>query len=571
MPIRGFAKGASSRHPGFQSTPPLIALGGLNEDENPQSLKQTDLKIASNTARKGNMTGTRPGVVYGDSDYTAAITSAAAVQGIHEYIRSVGSGNRDLVSVAGGQVYKTHNGTALDKSATTITSGAANRWTFASFQDSMFAAGGADADGFWYWDGTGAGSGVLGEVALSFDVKFVFSKWNMLFVGGMDGSTFDDNPMVARYCDYATDATDEANWKQSNVIPGQLLGENFGIGSYGSEYMTGFASYTDNRGDFLLFLTNKRIVTFQPNPTLTSNADAFRITDTIATGCVTQDAFVSLGLDVGDSVYLSEDGIHSLAQSQQYGNRDSQYLSWPIRKTFDTLNRSRLKFASGAYWPTEGMVLFSVSTGSNSVNDLILCLDIKGAERLTPETVRWYKWELNGMDANLIVPMRGSDGNPYPYVAGTAGEVVRFNRDTYSDLSTNVINCRFQTKDEDFGLPSREKHVGDAFVSLQGNGSYTVQHSIMLDDGSRLGQTSLLEVPTGGDVWGTGKWGKAKWSSDDGIKRQRIPGVGSSVTIGHRFQHSGANEPFWVGLISQEVMISGPTDDAEANTVGSSS
>jgi hypothetical protein len=310
------------------------------------------------------------------------------------------------------------------------------------------------------------------------------------------------------------------------------------------------------------------VVGFSPNPNLTSSADAFIISESIATGCVSQDAFVNLGLDVGDAVYLSEDGIHSLSMSQQYGNRDQTYLSWPIRKTFDRLNRSRLKYAKSAYWPNEGIVLFAVSTGANVVNDTILCLDIKNAQRLSPENVRWYVWRLNGATVNTMKLARGSDNKPYIYFGGNAGEVVRFDRHVYSDNGAS-ISATFQTKNEDFGLPSREKHIGDVYIGLQGNGNYTVQHSILVDDGQSTTQHSLLEVPTGTGIWGTALWGQFTWGGEGSIKRHRVPGVGSGVTVSHRFSHSGASEPFWLSFLSQEIFSSGPADDVEANTVGS--
>jgi len=572
MPLNRFSRSHARRQPGFQGSSPIAVLGGLNEDENRQALRPADLRVALNCARKGGMTGTRPGVTYGDSDYTVAIAGTnPAITGIFDYRRNRDD-DRDLLVVQDGDVFKDSSGTALDKSTNSVTISTGNdyHWTFASYQDKVFAAGGKDGDSFWYWDGAGA----LNKVSLvdsggsAVDVKYVFAKWNMIFVGGMNGANFDDNEMVFRYCDYATDATVATNWKSANVLPGQLLGENFGVSSYGSEYNTGIASFQDNRNDSLLFLTNERIVSFVPNPNLTSNANAFRLQDTVATGCVNQNAFVNLGLDVGDAVYLSQDGIHSLAQSEQFGDRVTQYLSWPIRKTFDTLNRSRFKYASGAFWPTEGMVLFSVATGSNTTNNLILCMDIKGADRITPETVRWYRWDLTGITANVIRAVRGSDKKPYLYVGGTAGQLVRFDRDTYSDLGTGAISTVIQTKDEDFGLPSREKHIGDTYCILQGSGNYTINHSTMTDDGEIQLQTSAIEVPNTGSVYDTGVYGTATYGDSESVIRHRIPGVGSSVTIGHRFAHAVANEPFWLGVMNQEVMISGPTDDATPNMAG---
>jgi hypothetical protein len=571
MPLRGFAKSHARGQPGFQAVRPLIELGGLNEDENPQAVLPHQLRLANNCVRKGSMTGTRPGVEYGDEDYTVSLGATEEVQGIHEYARNYDA-SRDLIVVAEGKVYKDQAVAALDKATNSvvITAGQNNLWTFADFQDKMFAAGGAAGDSFWYWDGNlDTGTGELNLVGLGFDVQYVFSKWNMMFVGGIENSgTFAENPMVWRYCDYATDATVAANWKVSNVIPGQLLGENYGVGSYGNEFSTGIASHQNNNGDFLLLLTNKRIVSFVPNQNVTSNANAFRLFDTVGTGCVNQNAFVNLGIDVGDAVYLGPDGVHSLAQSQEFGSTVTEYLSWPIRKTWDTVVRNRLKYASGTYWPTEGLVIFCLSTQSSAVNDTVLCLDIKNSGRLTPESVRWYKWKLNGIVPNIIRPVRGADGKPYPYVGGNAGEVVRFDRGYYSDLSTNTIDVEFRTRDEDFGLASREKTVGDAFISIQGVGDFAVRHTFVLDDGTIQGQSSFIEVPSAESLWGAAVWDEAIWGGSDVTVRHRIAGIGSSPTISHMFSHSGAQEPFWIGLLNQEIMISGPTDDATNESVG---
>lgn len=574
MTLRGFAKQQARKQSGYVSARPLYALGGLNEDENPRAIPPTDLIRAENTARKGSLTGTRPGVAYGDGDWDAAVTGDAPIQGVHEFSWASGA-NRKVVAVSGGNVYDGHDQTAEDKvtNSVTITAGADNQWTFADYQDKMFAAGGASGDSCWYWDGTSA----LNKIdfsALDSEPQYIFEKWNFMFVGGLTGTAYDDNPMVGRYCDYGKDATDIANWPSTNVMPGQLLNENFGVGSFGGEYNTGFGEFLGKDSDFLLFLTNKRIFAYQKNDPglITGSETAFKHTNTIGVGCVSQKAFVNMGADAGDAVFLSRDGVHSLAQSREHGEDATTYLSWPIRRTWQTLNQSRLDKAWGAYWPSEGMVIFSVSTGSNTTNDLLLVMDTKGAQSLTPETVRWYKWRLNGVTPNVLRLARGSDGKPYVYVGGTAGEVCRFDRDTYRDLTdAGTISVDMQTPNDDFGLPSRDKNIGDAFILVKGSGSGTVQHTLMLDDGRVSGQTSLLEVPASAAQWapaGSARWGISQWSGDNAVKRHRVPGVGSSTTVGHRFQRSGSSQPFFIGLLDQQVMITGPTADAEANTVG---
>lgn len=547
----------------------LVMLGGLYEDEHPTAIEATYLLRARNVVRKGRTTGTRPGLIQQDADYTSAISGTPGVQGIYEFSRARGT-LRTLVVVADGEIYSNRT-TTLNKATNSVvvSNGDNYLWNFATHANIMYAAGGnAGTDSVWYWDGSAApGKFDLATMGITAGARYIFQKWNLLFLTGFNGTAYNDNPMVFRYPDWGTDPRTAANWVATNVAPGQNLGENFGPGSYGEEYATGFGSFSQgNQSDYLLHLTNKRIAAYQPNPALTSASDMLLQAFVVDTGCVGQNAFVNLGMDVGDCVYLSKDGVHSLAQSLEHGNAVNRYLSWPIRKTFDALNRSRLKYATGTYWPNEGLVLFLVTTGSASTHNLILCMDIKDADRITPDSVRWYKWDFTGINPNYITVGRGTDDAPYCYVGDLAGRVMRFGRNTYNDMGA-AIAADIITKNDDFGLPHKMKNLGDTFVGLQGSGSYQIGHHLLLDDGQRTGQTSLLSAPGGGALWNSFNWGEADWGSNDATIRHRISSVGSSPTVSHRFFHSSPDQPFWITSLSQEVFVSGATQDSDANPV----
>lgn len=564
----------------------INSYGGLNEDENPLALKPDQLREAINCCRLGNLTGTRPGLVR-DSEFVADIDDSGSetVEGIYEY-RQNRDEDRELVVVSKGKVYASDDGTALTLSGgLTLTAGAANTWTFANFQNNLWAAGGAAGDDVWTWDGSGNPTERLDSIFGPGGIhpKYVFSKFQTLFLGGFQngGTNFYDNALCARYCDYASDATDPLSWPNSNTIPGELLGENPGGSSFGAEYNTGFGSYQDNSGDFLLFLTNRRILAFRENPSVSSNANRFVQTDAVATGCVSQNAFVDLGLDQGDAVYMSEHGIHSMALSQQFGDRENNFLSWPIRKTWETLNRSRLETACGAYWPEEGLVLFGVATGSNTHLNLILAMDIKGVTQLSPDTVRWYKWIIPSGVASLnyLTAARDPDGIPRIYAGGQAGEVAAFSRTAYSDLGS-AISVAFRGRDEDMGFPTASKAIGDAWLMVGGSGTYNPTLTYLVDDGRKVENShslnvalpgftldnaggtlpgaSLLDNPAG-DLAGAGTLG-----SDFNLIRDRIDGYGEGFTISHRFTHTAVNEPFFIGQISQEVAANGISLEASA-------
>lgn len=569
MALRGVAKSAATNQQRKITSAAAAGFGGLVEEEHPLGRRPTDLIEARNVMRRGFMLGTRPHLKLGDGAYDAAIAGTPDCQGIYEFSTNKDS-TRELVAVANGLLYTADATTITQGAGVVITSGPDYLWSFATFQNKMFAAGGNPAlDSFWYRTAAGNATDIdfatMGGV-IAAGAKYVFQKWNFLFLGGLNGTAYNDNPLVARYCDWGTDATVPANWGANNVIPGQTLTQNFGPGSYGREYNTGFGSFTDNRNDFLLFLTNKRLISIIPNPALTGNTDAFMMNDSVEVGCVSQHAFVNLGQDFGDAVYMSENGIHSLAMSKEYGNRVGEYLSWPIRQTFAGLNKSRLKYTSAAYWPDEGVVLFLVSTGSSTTHNRILCLDVRGAQRLTPDEVRWYIWDFNSsIVLNHLAPGRGSDGKPYIYAGDLAGRIMRFERDTYSDVGS-AYSVVIQTANDDAGLMAKTKTVGDTYVLMQGAGSYQVQHNYILNDGQTAGKGTLLSVPTSGALWGTGVWGTATWGTENATQRQRIYGVGISPTIGHRFAHSGLAQPFWIGSLTQEAFVSGHGQDAETNT-----
>lgn len=556
-------------------------LGGLNEDENPAVIQPNQLRVASNTARLGALTGTRPGLVR-DSQYDADISGDPIIHGLHEY-RSGRDANRQLVAIADGVVHTSDTVTVTQAGGVTITAPASAasdyRWSMATYQDLLWGVGGASGDSIWSWDGSGDITARLSTLGIR--PRYAFAKFNTLLFGGFyTGTDAWNNPLVARYCDYAADATDALSWPNSNSIPGLLLGENSGVASYGQEYNTGFGSFTDNRGDFLFFLTNKRIISFRENPNVSSNANRFVQTDAISNGCVSQSAYVDLGFDQGDAIYVSSQGIHSVALSQQFGNRESVFLSWPIRKTFETINRSRLETIQAAYWPDEGMVVIGIPTGSNTYLDTLLCCDIKGAKQISPDTVRWYKWTLSGVNASVITVARDpSTDTPRIYVGGQAGEVAAFNRGTYSDLGS-AYGTLFRTKDEDYGAPTVEKAIGDTNVMARGTGNYSPSMAYLVDDSRKTISSEPIDLTldgfvldnTAGNLSGASTMDNAEGTlvgagilgSDSNVIRERIVGCGTGYTVALQFSHSAANEPFFIGQVTQEIAGSGRADETAA-------
>lgn len=543
--------------------------GGHNGDENPGALRIGELQEELNVYLRGETLGTRPGLEHDDqytSDFDPGTTDA--IQGIYE-ARTSFDATRNLLVIADGKLYVIGQGTAgatpTDVTGSlTITAGQDNRWHFASFKGDVFFAGGSTTTtgntslGKWTLEDESTAAGSLSNASAvtisgtSQRPLYLFSKWNRLWANGFQGTDPDDNPMAGRY----SALNDGDTWPEANSIGGvSAVG---GLSAFGGEFSTGWAEYEDNDGDWLLYLTNRRIYAISQTGQLFS---PFAKTDNIDAGCVNQSAFVNLGTDSGDAIWVSDQGIHSIRQSQQFGGRVSKFLSWKIRDIWKTLNRNRLKHTVGAYWPNEGVVIFAMTTGSNTSHDLLLCLDVKANEgrELTADGARWYQWRLaSGLsdNANVVVPARDASGTPYVYVGTTGGKVLRFDASLSSDVSSPYA-ARAVLADHDLGLPGVRKTIGRVFTKLQPGGSYQIQMRTRFNYGDRITQQIPLDMPVNASLVGTAQVGTDRVASSKSTLREVVRPYGSGETIGFDFSHSVGSEPFYLASLSYEADAGG--------------
>ena len=536
----------------------LSGLQGLNEDETSDQLGPLELTEALNTCRFGSSYGTRPGLAFeaaGTGNYSATV-AAGLVQGGTEFGVRNNTTDNWLVSVVNGNVYYDSGSGALVKTGVTIS--ATGRWTFAQYNGSLYGAGGANNDRVWKW--TGAAADALSPVTFEsdtnadgiadtlIDAKYVLEKWNYGFLAGMNDTAADNNPMVVRYSSLG----DLDTWPVGNTIGGSsAIG---GFDSYGGNAITGLAEFSAGGREWVLVLTQKRIysVIQLPDP-----ETPFHVDDTIANGCVAQQAFVSLGVDSGDAIYLSRKGIHSLRQSQQFGGREDAFLSWKVRQAFNTANFTTIQNSSGVYWEKEGLVLFAIPTGSSTWPDLVLCLDIKGIEELSARTARWSFWRPSlgaGVGiTSLFICKDASTALEYVYLGTTDGKVCRFQRIVYDDLG-NAYIAKFRTKDEDFGVPRNDKGVGDMLTTLRftARGS-TIQYQTVFNRGTKQGSVRTLALSGSQALWDSARWDQDIWGSAVQETERKIYGTGSGRTISHRFSCANRDEPFFLIELGYQV------------------
>jgi hypothetical protein len=561
----------------------LKEWGGLNEDENPSSLEPGELTECSNAAPYGRSMGTRPGVnrEATGGDYVDKIASGGnnTVKGLYHFSKRTDFQRDKLIAVVNKQIY------VDDDNANRITQGAScdipssgdNVHTFAQYRGNVFLAGYvqniAGATIHW-WDGAAATFSALqidNVIPLPIpNAKYLISKWGYLFVSGFQGGTLGNvsNPMVVRFNDIGADETTTIAWPPANTIgTGIAVGSVGGLREYGGEFITGLAEFQDNEGDWLLILTSHRLVAvIRDRFQVVASGDPFIVHSSIANGCVHQNAYVNLGLDYGDAIYVSHRGIHSVRQSQEYGGRDDTFLSWKIRRTFETINRSRMQYIVGGYDQNEGYVLFAVPTGSSTKNDTILCLDVRDKASITAGKAKWYVWKLSGSE-RVTSMASAPDGNDFPrlFVGGDEGSVGFWSRSEYTDFGSG-FQVSWTDKHEDFGVPSLEKASGDMTVDVQPGGTYSPTVTTVFDFGAKQGPAHALTMGTTGALWedhtdpaGPTTWDFFDWAAGDIVTvRHKLYDVGRGTTIASRFAHVGTNQPFFIA--GQARQVSGVTE-----------
>lgn len=562
-------------------------LLGLNLDENPDALAPGELVAADNACRRGNFVGTRPGVVAlgTGEDYENAVDETNAIRGAIEFRQSYDE-NRALIVVAehttGSQIFY-QDGAQL---AGTPTIAPSNDYIYSMtvHANRFYMAGGppgkaqVQTEEMVTWDGdstvpSAATDLVITDKASASQLypKFVLSWSNFLLINGLQQTAANrnnsNNPAVTRYATFGSDPTADASWSDANTLG--FNATRIGIGTYGENFATGFGTYTDNRGNFLMVLGSNQIASYRGDIQFGND---FVHTDTIDLGCVHERAFVNPGLDVGDAVFVSDKpAVHSLRQSQEHGDTEGSFLSWKIRTFMNGLNRSRIHHTCAAYAANLGMIVFAFSTATHTSegHDVLMALDVRDKSTLNARDALWYgPWRLSGdITVNHMAYLR-SAANAYSlHLFTTAGRVLRFDESVHSDLTSSGYGVLIETKPESYGDILSEKRVGDTQVVIASDvgGAYDITVRTIFDFGRKQSGPVMARSPlaSGSVIGATTLVGTATVGGGFGVATRKLYTAGKGQTVGYRFQHGGTNQPFYIGRIDTQVSGMGESSGSE--------
>lgn len=238
-----------------------------------------------------------------------------------------------------------------------------------------------------------------------------------------------------------------------------------------------------------------------------------------------------------DLYWVSRYGIHSLNLTQKYGDVEEAFLSWPIQKTFNGLNASRLNQVQGFYHPFRNLVGWFVPSGSNTQNDT--CLVYNYALGL------WATWKFASFKgASAMVAQTPTTKAPRLYIGGYAGFVFSGDQTTLADFDATVgYTFRVRTPNhmvmsEEVGV-LHEKQFQALTTITRPTGDYTADVNLSVD-GRTQSKTIDLEAQgatIGSFVMDTDVIGS---EADTKILETPIDDVGRGLQV--EWRQSGVNQ-----------------------------
>jgi hypothetical protein len=137
-----------------------------------------------------------------------------------------------------------------------------------------------------------------------------------------------------------------------------------------------------------------------------------------------------------------------------------------------------------------------------------------------------------------------------------------------SALATRPYIATLQTGHDAYGTILSPKTMGDVMLTMQPAGDYSPSYRTIFDYGRKSGRARSIPLQvSGGDLMGsTFIIGSSLMGTGESSQDVKISAFGSGRTISHEITHNGDNEPWRVGLIDVEVLVSqGQEDSGDAS------
>jgi hypothetical protein len=474
---------------------------GVQEETSQFQISPRELQIARNVHffEKGAWTK-RNGYI---KRFTNVLTSSPIITGLYELVQK--NGTSTFITSA-NVLYSGAQGAASASAITggltfTVGSEGQNLMSFVTFNNKVLGANGIE--NLWQYNGTTAanvaGSPPVGGILTTFQ--------NFIFLAG--NSTYP-------YRLYFSNDGDETIWTNTDY---------FDIGDMTSP-ITGLSVLYG----VLYVFTRKAIYSIRGY-----DRDTFTIDEiSLSTGCAAHKSVVKVDNNL---VWWSERGPYSFDGVQVH------YLGGKIQNIVVEINYGRLAYIVAELYKAKNQVWFSVSTGSNSNNNKVICMTYiptaSEGSGITDENVSFA--EYTGMAFNAMATERSTTELDRLYTGSYDGYI--YKQDQGSHDNSAGIDFLVKTPPIDMGYHSQFKRFRFLRIFLKQSGNYNLNINYITDFGVGGASTTVVTSVLGSvSLWGTMVFGTDPWGGGSIIK-PRISLKASGHHLELIFSNANASQP----------------------------
>jgi hypothetical protein len=277
------------------------------------------------------------------------------------------------------------------------------------------------------------------------------------------------------------------------------------------------------------------------------------IYEVIQTGGLGAEAFIvrpiarGIGAWAKNSVKVVDNtGLFFLGQNGVYmfDGSNFDFISDPIQRKVDGLNRSRYPYAVAEVYPAKNQYWLSVSNGVDTKNKTTLVYDyIQKA---------WSVY--TGIEANALIQTEDSNGNVLLFSGDYNGNIYKLDtgtRDEPGGVNT-AIGASYTTPDLYFGSPETTKQFKYIYLFSKATTAATITVNIAYNFNDTYTDTKSLQIGSTGAVWGTAIWGTDLWPGTS-TQVQRIEINRSARALRLRFSDNSTTR---LGVLGWVVVYS---------------
>ena len=239
-------------------------------------------------------------------------------------------------------------------------------------------------------------------------------------------------------------------------------------------------------------------------------------------GCISHNSVIATPNDL---IWCSERGIHSLRATDQYGDVDAAFLSFPIHEFYNSnVNFSKAKNMWAVYAPELNSYLLAFTRRGQSHN-----VDLLGYNLVLGE---WFRWQ--NYDAAALCQFVDSRGKTRILVGQEDLNIGILDQDLVTDLGTSYSMYCTTPIIYPMGRPDVEVDYKNLWLFFKPQDSGNIYVSYQIDDKDSITETVDQRDDTG-DIIGTAIIGQGIIGGAGTIKTVRVPLQGAGRGIRFTF------------------------------------